>query len=447
MDALEYSNQIGVKPMNTSIQTIHAREILDSRGNPTVEVDVILADNSKGRAAVPSGASTGSREALELRDGDPTHYGGKGVLKAVANVNGAIVAALKGMDATDQSAVDHKMLELDGTEFKANLGANAILGVSMAVARAAATSKGQPLYQYLGSTEAYLLPVPCFNILNGGAHADNSVDFQEFMIAPVGAPTFSDALRMGADVYHALKSILKQKGYSTGVGDEGGFAPDLKANVEAIELILQGIEKAGLKPGEQIAIALDPAVSELYREDGKYLFFKSDRSRKTTEEMIALWENWVSQFPIISLEDGLGEKDWSGWQQLTKRLGDRIQLVGDDAFVTNPKIIKQAITDGVGNSSLIKVNQIGSVTETLNAINDSKAGNYTCMVSHRSGETPDDFIADLVVATGVGQIKSGAPCRGERLAKYNQLLRIEEELGTRAQYAGISAFKVKQPVA
>jgi len=433
--------------MKTTIQTIHARQILDSRGNPTVEVDVVLADNSKGRAAVPSGASTGSREALELRDDDSSHYGGKGVLKAVANVNEPIANLLKGTDATDQSTVDQKMLNLDGTEYKSKLGANAILGVSMAVARAAAASKDQPLYQYLGGPEATLLPVPCFNILNGGVHADNSVDFQEFMIAPVGAPTFSDALRMGADVYHALKSILKQKGYSTGVGDEGGFAPDLKANVEAIELILQGIEKAGLKPGEQIAIALDPAVTELHQEDGTYLFFKSDQSRKTSEEMIALWESWVNQFPIISLEDGLGENDWDSWKLLTKRLGNRIQLVGDDAFVTNPKIIKQAIAEGVGNSSLIKVNQIGSVTETLNAIKDSKAGNYTCMVSHRSGETPDDFIADLVVATGVGQIKSGAPCRGERLAKYNQLLRIEEELGTRAHYAGMAAFKAKQPIA
>ncbi|MGA7936341.1 MAG: phosphopyruvate hydratase [Kovacikia sp.] len=433
--------------MDTTIQTIHAREILDSRGNPTVEVDVVLADNSKGRAAVPSGASTGSREALELRDGDSGRYSGKGVLKAVANVNGAIATLLKGMDTTDQSAVDQKMLNLDGTEYKSNLGANAILGVSMAVVRAAATAQNQPLYQYLGGPEASLLPVPCFNILNGGVHADNSVDFQEFMIAPVGASTFADALQMGAEAYHALKAILKQKGYSTGVGDEGGFAPDLKANVEAIELILQGIEKAGLKPGEQIAIALDPAVTELCQDDGTYLFFKSDQSRKTSEEMISLWESWVNQFPLISIEDGLGESDWEGWKDLTRRLGDRIQLVGDDAFVTNPKIIKQAIADGVGNSSLIKVNQIGSVTETLNAINDSKAGGYTCMVSHRSGETPDDFIADLVVATGVGQIKSGAPCRGERLAKYNQLLRIEEELGTRAQYAGMSVFKATQPIA
>lgn len=432
--------------MSIPIKTIHAREILDSRGNPTIEVDVALEDGSKGRAAVPSGASTGEREALELRDGDPSRYGGKGVLKAIGNVNEAIATALQGMDGTDQSAIDHAMLALDGTEYKSNLGANAILGVSMAVARAAAVSKHLPLYQSLGGESAVILPVPCFNILNGGAHADNSVDFQEFMIAPVGASTFSEALQMGAAVYHALKSILKQKGYSTGVGDEGGFAPDLKANIEALDLILEGIQKAGLQAGDQIAIALDPAVSELYQEDGTYLFYKSDQSTKTSEEMIQLWESWLNQFPIISLEDGLGEKDWNGWKALTRQLGDRLQLVGDDAFVTNPKIIKQAIADGVGNSSLIKVNQIGSITETLAAINDSKAANYTCMVSHRSGETPDDFIADLVVATGVGQIKSGAPCRGERLAKYNQLLRIEEELGSKAVYAGASAFKQKQPV-
>lgn len=429
--------------MNTSIQTIHARQILDSRGNPTVEVDVILADNSKGRAAVPSGASTGSREALELRDGDPTHYGGKGVLKAVANVNGAIAAALKGMDATDQSAVDQKMLELDGTEFKSNLGANAILGVSMAVARAAAISKGQPLYQYLGSTEATLLPTPCFNILNGGVHADNSVDFQEYKLVPVGATTFAEALRMGAEVYHALKSILKQKGYSTGVGDEGGFAPDLKSNVEAIELILEGIDKAGYQSGEELAIALDPATSELWREGGQYEFFKSDKSRKSSSDMIDLWESWIDQYPIISLEDGLGEKDWEGWQELTERLGDRVQLVGDDIFCTNPKIIQEAINKGVGNASLIKVNQIGSVTETLEAIKTARSGGYTIYISHRSGETPDDFIADLSVATSAAQLKTGAPCRGERLAKYNQLLRIEEELGTRARYAGWTNFKGK----
>lgn len=433
--------------MDTAIKSIHAREILDSRGNPTVEVDVVLEDGTLGRAAVPSGASTGIREAVELRDGDKSRYGGKGVLKAVANVNGTIAEALKGANAADQTAIDGKMLELDGTEYKSNLGANAILGVSMAVARAAATAQGKSLYLYLGGDAAHLLPVPCFNVLNGGAHADNSVDFQEFMIAPVGASSFSEAMQMGAEAYHALKSVLKQKGYSTGVGDEGGFAPNLKANVEAIELILEGIEKAGLRAGEDMAIALDPATSELYQEDGTYLFYKSDQSRKSSEEMISLWEGWVNQYPIVSIEDGLGEKDWEGWKLITKRLGDRLQLVGDDAFVTNPKIIKQAIADGVGNSTLIKVNQIGSITETLAAIRDSFAAGYTCMVSHRSGETPDDFIADLVVATGTGQIKSGAPCRGERLAKYNQLLRIEEELGSKAKYAGMTAFKRKQTVA
>ncbi|MBW4655348.1 MAG: phosphopyruvate hydratase [Kaiparowitsia implicata GSE-PSE-MK54-09C] len=423
-----------------AIASIHAREILDSRGNPTVEVDVALEDGSKGRAAVPSGASTGSREALELRDGEP-RYGGKGVRKAIENVKGPIASALKGMDALDQAAADQAMLDLDGTEYKSNLGANAILGVSMAIARAAASSKDISLFRYLGGASANLLPVPCFNILNGGMHADNSVDFQEFMIAPVGAPSFSAALEMGAAVYHALKSILKGKGYSTGVGDEGGFAPDLKANVEAVDLILEGIAKAGLKPGSEVAIALDPAVSELYQEDGSYLFFKSDQSRKSSDDMIALWESWVNQYPIFSIEDGLGEKDWEGWKTLTKTLGDRVQLVGDDAFVTNPSIIKRAIADGVGNSTLIKVNQIGSITETLAAINDSKAGGYTYMVSHRSGETPDDFIADLAVATAAGQIKTGAPCRGERLSKYNQLLRIEEELGTTATYAGRSIVK------
>lgn len=424
-----------------AIASIHGREILDSRGNPTVEVDVVLEDGSKGRAAVPSGASTGSREALELRDSEP-RYLGKGVLKAVKNVNEIIAPALKGADASDQTAVDNKMLEMDGTEYKSNLGANSILGVSMAVARAAAVSANLPLYRYLGGDDAVILPVPMFNILNGGAHADNNVDFQEFMIGPVGAPTFSESLRMGAEIYHALKSILKKKGYGTGVGDEGGFAPSLKSNVEAIEVILEGIEKVGLKAGEDVAIALDPATSELYREeDGKYEFYKSDKSRKTTEEMIDLWEGWVNQYPIISIEDGLGEKDWSGWQLLTKRLGGRIQLVGDDVFVTNPAIIRKAIADGVGNSVLVKVNQIGSITETLNAIKEASAAGYTNMTSHRSGETPDDFIADLAVATGSGQIKTGAPCRGERLAKYNQILRIEEELGSKAVYSGWAKFK------
>lgn len=424
----------------TAITKIHGREILDSRGYPTVEVDVILEDGNKGRAAVPSGASTGTREALELRDGDPKRYDGKGVLKAVSNVNGMIAETLKGMDASNQTSIDHKMLELDGTEYKSNLGANAILGVSMAVARAAANSAGLPLYKYLGGDEAILLPAPCFNIINGGAHADNVIDFQEYMIVPVGAQTFSDALRMGADVFHTLKSILKSKGYSTGVGDEGGFAPNV-TNTEALEYILEGIAKAGFKAGEDICLALDPAISELYREDGSYEFFKSDKSKKSTEEMIDLWESWINQYPIISIEDGLGEQDWKGWQLMTERLGNRIQLVGDDAFVTNPSIIKKAIADQVGNSSLIKVNQIGSVTETLEAIKISVDAGYTCMMSHRSGETPDDFIADLAVATNVGQIKTGAPCRGERLAKYNQLLRIEEELGSKAKYAGWSKFK------
>lgn len=436
----------------SKIEFIHAREILDSRGNPTVEVDVTLADGSFGRAAVPSGASTGSREALELRDGDSSRYGGKGVLKAIQAIKDKIAPALMGKDALNQGSVDEQMLSLDGTEYKSNFGANAILGVSMAIARAAAIAQGKPLYEHLRACftqgepvlnwndSEYLLPVPCFNILNGGAHADNSVDFQEFMIAPVGASTFSESMRMGAEVYHALKSILKQQGYSTAIGDEGGFAPNLKANVEAIELILEGIEKAGFRAGRDIAIALDPATSELYQEDGSYLFYKSDQSHKSSDEMIQLWESWVEQFPVISIEDGLGEKDWEGWKRFTARLGSRVQLVGDDAFVTNPKIIQQAIADGVGNSTLVKVNQIGSVTETLNAIKMSRNSNYSYMSSHRSGETPDDFIADLAVATNAGQIKTGAPCRGERLAKYNQLLRIEEQLGSKAKYAGWLTF-------
>ncbi|ELR97058.1 phosphopyruvate hydratase [Gloeocapsa sp. PCC 73106] len=425
------------------IQSIHAREILDSRGYPTVEVDVVLEDGSKGRSAVPSGASMGTLEALELRDGDGERYSGRGVLKAVANVNKTISPALIGTDGEDQEAIDNKMIEMDGTEYKQNLGANAILGVSMSVARAAASSKKISLYQYLGGADANLLPAPCFNVINGGAHADNNVDFQEFMIVPVGASTYSSALEWGAEVFHSLKSVLQQKGYSTGVGDEGGFAPNLASNVEAVEVILESIEKVGLKAGSEVCIALDPALTELHQPDGSYLFYKSDQSVKSTEEIIQLWESWVNQFPIISIEDGLGEKDWTGWQLLTKRLGDRIQIVGDDIFVTNPKIIRQAIAEGVGNSSLIKVNQIGTVTETLKAIKESKDGGYTCMISHRSGETTDDFIADLVVATGSGQIKTGAPCRGERLAKYNQLLRIEEELGSKARYAGIAAFKLK----
>ena len=422
----------------TTIASIQAREILDSRGNPTVEVDVRLSDGSFGRTAVPSGASTGSREAIELRDGDKKRYGGKGVRRAVANVNQTLYPALKGAEASDQAALDKRMCDLDGTPNKAKLGANAILGVSMAVARAAAASAGKPLYQHLGGSAA-LLPVPMFNIMNGGAHADNSVDFQEFMIAPVGAPSFAEALRMGAETYHALKSILKGKGYSTAIGDEGGFAPNLKANVEAVEVILAGIEQAGLKPGQDVALALDPAASEFY-EDGAYLFRKSDRSRHSSAEMVAFWEDWVRQFPIWGIEDGLAEDDWKGWQLLTERLGKKIQLVGDDIFVTNPAIIRRAVAEKVGNAALIKLNQIGTLTETLEAIEISRAAHYGIVVSHRSGETPDDFIADLTVATRAGQLKTGAPCRGERVAKYNQLLRIEEELGTKARYAGAAVY-------
>ena len=370
----------------TTIASIQAREILDSRGNPTVEVNVRLSDGSFGRAAVPSGASTGSREAIELRDGDKKRYGGKGVRRAVANVNETLSSALKGTEASDQAALDKRMCDLDGTPNKAKLGANAILGVSMAVARAAAASAGKPLYQHLGGSAA-LLPVPMFNIMNGGAHADNSVDFQEFMIAPVGAPSFAEALRMGAETYHALKSILKGKGYSTAIGDEGGFAPNLKANVEAVEVILAGIEKAGLKPGQDVVLALDPAASEFY-EDGAYVFRKSDRSRHSSAEMVAFWEDWVRQFPIWGIEDGLAEDDWKGWQLLTEQLGKKIQLVGDDIFVTNPAIIRRAVAEKVGNAALIKLNQIGTLTETLEAIEISRTAHYGIVVSHRSGDTP-----------------------------------------------------------
>jgi len=422
----------------STIASIHAREILDSRGNPTVEVDVRLSDGSCGRAGVPSGASTGSREALELRDGDKRRYLGKGVKQAVANVNTALVAVV-GAEAGDQAALDKRLCGIDGTANKDKLGANAILGVSMAVARAAAASAKKPLYRYLGGDGANLLPVPMFNILNGGAHADNSVDFQEFMIAPVGAPSFAEALRMGAEIYHALKSILKGQGYATAIGDEGGFAPNLKANVEAIEVILAGIEKAGLRAGKDVAIALDPAASE-FCEDGAYVLKKSDGSRKTSEQMVAFWEDWVRQFPVWGIEDGLAEDDWAGWKLLTERLGKKIQLVGDDLFVTNPAIIKRAIAEKVGNASLIKLNQIGTLTETLEAIKLSQAAGYGAVISHRSGETADDFISDLAVATRAGQIKTGAPCRGERVAKYNQLLRIEEELGSAAKYAGAEVY-------
>jgi enolase len=423
------------------IVSIKAREILDSRGNPTVEVDVELEGGIVGRSAVPSGASTGTREALELRDGDKSRFNGKGVLRAVRNIAEVIAPAVTGMDPGSQAELDERLCRLDGTDSKERLGANAILGVSMAAARATALAAGGPLHCHLARLAAdpgTLLPVPMFNILNGGAHADNSVDFQEFMIAPVGARSFREALRMGAEVYHALKTALKARGYSTAIGDEGGFAPNLKANVEAIEVILSAIDRAGLKAGTDVAIALDPAASEFF-EDGVYVFKKSDGLRLSPERMVAFWESWVQQFPIWSIEDGLAEQDWTGWRLLTDRLGKRIQLVGDDIFVTNPKIIRRAIQEGVANAALIKLNQIGTVTETLEAMNTARTAGYTLVVSHRSGETPDDFIADFAVATSAGQIKTGAPCRGERVAKYNQLLRIEEALGAEARYAG-SAF-------
>jgi len=423
---------------STNITHIHAREVLDSRGNPTVEAEVTLADRNHGRAIVPSGASTGEHEAVELRDGDKKRYLGKGVLKAVENVNNKIAKALTGMDAAQQGALDQKMIELDGTENKNHLGANAILAVSMAAARAAA-GYGGPLYRYLGGAGANTLPVPMMNILNGGAHADNNVDFQEFMAMPVGAKSFSEALRWGVEVFHTLKSVLKKRGYNTAVGDEGGFAPSLKSNVEAIEVILEAIQQAGYKAGEQIAIALDPAASEFY-QDGKYVFKKSDKSAKSPEEMIRFWVKWANDYPIVSLEDGLAEDDWNGWQMLTKELGGKIQLVGDDLFVTNVKRLQQGIDKQVGNSILIKVNQIGTVSETLDAIDLARRNGYTSVISHRSGETEDTFIADLAVATGAGQIKTGSASRTDRIAKYNQLLRIEEELGSAARFLGLKAL-------
>ena len=423
------------------INDVHAREILDSRGNPTVEVEVTLDNGVTGRAAVPSGASTGSREALELRDGDKERFLGKGVLKAVQNVNEDIAEKIIGMDARKQVEIDMAMLELDGTDTKEKLGANAILGVSLAVAKAAAATCGVPLYQYIGGVNAKTLPVPMLNIINGGAHADNNVDPQEFMIMPVGASSFKEALRWAAETFHNLKAVLKQKGYSTAVGDEGGFAPNLKSNEEAIEVILEGIQRAGYKPGEQIFIALDPASSEFYDEDKKrYVFKKSDKSEKTSEEMVEFWANWVAKYPIISIEDGMAEGDWDGWKLMTDRLGSKVQLVGDDLFVTNTKIIKEGIAKGITNSVLIKLNQIGTLTETLDAIEMAKRAGYTAIVSHRSGETEDNTIADLVVGTNAGQIKTGSTSRTDRICKYNQLLRIEEELGGMAQFAGMSAF-------
>ncbi len=426
----------------SEIVSVTGREILDSRGNPTVEADVWLSDGSFGRAAVPSGASTGEHEAVELRDGDKSRYLGKGVLKAVANINTEIAPAVLGMEASGQIEVDRKMIELDGTPNKGRLGANAILAVSMATARAAAESQGTPLYRYLGGVAAVTLPVPMMNILNGGAHADNCVDPQEFMVAPYGAPTFAEAFRMGAEVFHNLKAVLKKRGYSTAVGDEGGFAPNLKSNDEALEVILEAIAKAGYKAGVDIGIALDPASSEFYDADKKkYIFKKSDKSERSSEQMVEFWANWVKQYPIISIEDGMAEDDWSGWKLLTDTLGKKIQLVGDDLFVTNTKRLAMGIEQGVANSILIKVNQIGSLTETLESMAMAAAANYTSMVSHRSGETEDAFIADLVVATNAGQIKTGSASRTDRIAKYNQLLRIEEELGSTAKYAGRKAFK------
>src|SRR6266404_6183711 len=426
----------------TQIDHIHAREILDSRGNPTVEADVILVDGAAGRAAVPSGASTGEHEAVELRDDDPERFGGKGVSRAVQNVNEVIAPKLKGMNAFDQSKLDRVLIELDGTPNKSNLGANALLAVSMATARAAANHQNLPLYRYLGGEAANTLPVPMMNIINGGAHADNNVDFQEFMIVPVGADRFSEALRMGAEIFHTLKSVLKKKGYATGVGDEGGFAPNLKSNEEAIETIIEAIAQAGYHAGENVLLALDPAASEFY--DGTaYVFKKSDGRRLSSDQMVSFWKGWAGKYPIVSIEDGMAENDWDGWKALTDELGDRVQLVGDDLFVTNTKFLQKGIDLGVANSILIKVNQIGTLTETLDCIELAKSNRRTAVISHRSGETEDAFIADLAVATNAGQIKTGSLSRTDRIAKYNQLLRIEEDLRGSARFPGRSAFQVQ----
>jgi enolase len=425
----------------STIARIIGREILDSRGNPTVEADVYLADGSMGRAAVPSGASTGEHEAVELRDGDKARYLGKGTLKAAAHINTEIATALHGKDATNQADVDHAMIALDGTPNKGKLGANAILAVSMANARAAAVSQRTPLYRYLGGVGACTLPVPMMNIINGGAHADNSVDLQEFMIAPFGATRFSESLRMGVEVFHTLKKVLAKKGYSTAVGDEGGFAPMLKSNEEAIESVLEAITQAGYKPGENIGICLDPASSEFFK-DGKYVFKKSDKSSRTSEQMVDFWAKWVKEYPaILSIEDGMAEDDWKGWKLLTETVGSKIQLVGDDLFVTNSARLKQGIDTGTANSILIKVNQIGTLTETLDAMQMATKAGYTNVVSHRSGETEDPFIADLAVATNAGQIKTGSASRTDRIAKYNQLLRIEERLGAAAAFPGRKAYR------
>lgn len=425
----------------SEILSVKAREILDSRGNPTVEAEVLLDSGYLGAAAVASGASTGSREALELRDGDPDRYLGKGVLTAVNNVNEEIGPKLIGFEAMDQTGLDQLMIELDGTENKSRLGANAILSVSMAVAQAAAAESELPLYRYLGGVSAFLLPVPMMNVLNGGVHADNNIDIQEFMIVPVGAPSFGEALRMGAETFHNLKKVLKSKGLNTAVGDEGGFAPNLRSNEEAMEVIMQAIETAGYRPGEDIFIALDPAASEFF-ENGVYELKAEAKPRKSAQEMIEFYSAWVDRYPIISIEDGMAESDWAGWKALTEKLGANLQLVGDDIFVTNTKILSRGITEGIANSVLIKLNQIGTITETMQAINMAHRAGYTTVISHRSGETEDTMIADLAVAVGSGQIKSGSLSRSERLSKYNQLLRIEEELGSSGCYAGLSGFRL-----
>ena len=430
--------------MHTTITDVWAREILDSRGNPTLEVEVTLEDGTIGRAAVPSGASTGENEAVELRDGDKARYNGKGVLKAVENVNDVLSEEVVGFEATDQIGIDKMMIQLDGTPNKGKLGANAILGVSLATAKAAALTLGMPLYRYIGGTNAKILPVPMMNILNGGSHADNNVDFQEFMIMPIDAPSFAEALRMGAEIFHSLKSVLKKKGYNTAVGDEGGFAPNLKSNEEALEVILDAIGKTNYKAGEQVYIALDPAASEFFdTEKKKYVFSKSDKSEKTPEQMAKYWEGWTKQYPIASLEDGMAEGDWEGWKILTDAIGKKIQLVGDDIFVTNVDYLSKGIDMGVANSILIKLNQIGTLTETLDCMEMAKRAHYTTVLSHRSGETEDTTIADVVVATNAGMIKTGSASRTDRIAKYNQLIRIEEELDTNGYYAGFGALNVK----
>jgi len=423
-----------------NIDLIQGREILDSRGNPTVEADVYLRDGSFGRAAVPSGASTGEHEAVELRDGDKRRYLGKGVLQAVENVNTILARELGGQDAADQAGIDARMIRLDGTPNKGGLGANALLAVSMAVCRAAAQSARMPLYRYLGGLQARILPVPMMNVLNGGVHADNTVDFQEFMIMPVGAESFAQALRMGAETFHTLKKVLKSRGYNTSVGDEGGFAPSLKSNVEAVDVLLEAIEQAGYSAGHDICLALDPAASEMF-QDGQYVFFKSDKSKKSSDDMVKLYAEWTRQYPIISIEDGLAQDDWEGWKTLTETLGDKVQIVGDDLFVTNTERLQRGIEDGTANSILIKLNQIGTVTETMQAIELARRHGYTSVVSHRSGETEDAFIADFVVGMGTGQIKTGSASRSDRIAKYNQLLRIEEELGDAAEFLGRAAVK------